>query len=62
MNYEAKAFIAIDESFADYETVNHSNREYVRDAIHVIQPKVSICGSAKPSRAYFTTSVHSTPT
>jgi hypothetical protein len=27
--------MAIGESFARHETVNHSNREYVRDAVHV---------------------------
>ncbi|GLR23534.1 hypothetical protein GCM10007920_33250 [Ciceribacter naphthalenivorans] len=35
MSDEAKAFMAIGESFADHETVNHSSREYVRDAVHV---------------------------
>jgi len=32
---EAKAFMAVGESFATHETVNHSSREYVRDAVHV---------------------------
>ncbi len=35
MSDEAKAFVAIGESFAVHETVNHSSREYVRDAVHV---------------------------
>lgn len=35
MSDEAKAFVAIGESFAAHETVNHSSREYVRDAVHV---------------------------
>jgi hypothetical protein len=35
MSDEAKAFTAIGESLADHETVNHSSREYVRDAVHV---------------------------
>ena len=35
MSDEAKAFVAIGESFATHETVNHSGREYVRDAVHV---------------------------
>lgn len=35
MSDEAKAFVAIGESFASHDTVNHSNREYVRDAVHV---------------------------
>ncbi|WP_435655829.1 IS1595 family transposase [Brucella pituitosa] len=35
MSDEAKAFMAIGESFATHETVNHSSREYVRDAVHV---------------------------
>lgn len=35
MSDEAKAFMAIGESFAVHETVNHSSREYVRDAVHV---------------------------
>jgi transposase-like protein len=35
MSDEAKAFMAIGESFAGHETVNHSCREYVRDAVHV---------------------------
>ncbi len=35
MSDEAKAFVAIGESFAVHETVNHSSREYVRDAAHV---------------------------
>ncbi len=35
MSDEAKAFVAIGESFAAHETVNHSSREYVRDSVHV---------------------------
>ncbi len=35
MSDEAKAFMAIGESFAAHETVNHSSREYVRDTAHV---------------------------
>lgn len=35
MSDEAKAFVAIGQSFADHETVNHSGREYVRDEVHV---------------------------
>ncbi len=35
MSDEAKAFVAIGESFASHETVNHSSREYVRDTVHV---------------------------
>jgi len=35
MSDEAKAFMAIGESFATHETVKHSSREYVRDAVHV---------------------------
>jgi hypothetical protein len=35
MSDEAKTFMAIGESFAAHETVNHSSREYVRDAVHV---------------------------
>ncbi|TPW26121.1 IS1595 family transposase [Martelella alba] len=35
MSDEAKAFMAIGESFAEHETVNHSSREYVRDQVHV---------------------------
>ncbi|NKJ08222.1 hypothetical protein FHT29_005232 [Rhizobium sp. SG741] len=35
MSDEAKAFVAIGESFAAHETVNHSSREYVRDAVQV---------------------------
>ncbi|MBC7284038.1 IS1595 family transposase [Hoeflea sp.] len=35
MSDEAKAFMAIGESFAVHETVNHSSREYVRDTVHV---------------------------
>lgn len=35
MSDAAKAFMAIDESFAAHDTVNHSNREYVRDVVHV---------------------------
>jgi transposase-like protein len=35
MSDEAKAFMAAGESFAGHETVNHSNHEYVRDAVHV---------------------------
>ena len=35
MSDEAKAFMAIGESFAKHETVKHSSREYVRDAVHV---------------------------
>jgi hypothetical protein len=35
MSDEAKAFMAIGESFAKHETVKHSSGEYVRDAIHV---------------------------
>ncbi|WP_095204766.1 IS1595 family transposase [Mesorhizobium carmichaelinearum] len=35
MSDEAKAFMAMGEGFTDHETVNHSSREYVRDAVHV---------------------------
>lgn len=35
MSDEAKAFMAIGESFAAHETVNHPSREYVRDTVHV---------------------------
>jgi len=35
MSDEAKAFMAIGESFAEHETVKHSSGEYVRDAVHV---------------------------
>jgi transposase-like protein len=35
MSDEAKAFIAIGESFAKHETVKHSSHEYVRDTVHV---------------------------
>jgi hypothetical protein len=35
MSDEAKAFMAIGESFAAHETVNHTSREYVRDTVHV---------------------------
>jgi ISXO2-like transposase domain len=35
MSDEAKAFMAIGESFAKHETVKHSSREYVRDTVHV---------------------------
>jgi transposase-like protein len=35
MSDKAKAFVAIGESFAAHETVNHSSREYVRDTVHV---------------------------
>ncbi|MBP1847335.1 transposase-like protein [Rhizobium petrolearium] len=35
MSDEAKAFVAVGESFAAHETVNHSSREYVRDSVHV---------------------------
>ncbi len=35
MSDEAKAFMAMGESFATHETVNHSRREYVRDAVRV---------------------------
>ena len=35
MSDEAKAFMAIGESFASHETVKHSSREYVRGAVHV---------------------------
>jgi len=35
MSDEAKAVMAIGESFAKHEAVKHSSREYVRDAVHV---------------------------
>jgi hypothetical protein len=35
MSDEAKAFMAIGESFATQETVNHTSHEYVRDTVHV---------------------------
>lgn len=35
MSDEAKAFMAIGESFATHQTVNHTDREYVRDTVHV---------------------------
>lgn len=35
MSDEWKAFMAIGESFAKHDTVKHSSREYVRDAVHV---------------------------
>ncbi len=35
MSDEAKAYMAIGESFAVHVIVNHSSREYVRDAVHV---------------------------
>ncbi|RAZ93064.1 IS1595 family transposase [Mesorhizobium hawassense] len=35
MSDEAKAFMAIGESFAEHETVKHSSCEYVRGAVHV---------------------------
>jgi hypothetical protein len=35
MSDEAKAFMAIGESFAKHETVKHSSHEYVRDTVHV---------------------------
>lgn len=35
MSDEAKAFMAVGESFAEHETVKHSSGEYVRDAVHV---------------------------
>ncbi|ACM29264.1 IS1595 family transposase [Rhizobium rhizogenes] len=35
MSDEANAFVAIGESFAVHETVNHSSREYVRNTVHV---------------------------
>lgn len=35
MSDEAKAFMAIGESFAEHETIKHSGGEYVRDAVHV---------------------------
>lgn len=35
MSDEAKAFMAIGESFAEHETVKHSSGEYVRDTVHV---------------------------
>ncbi|ANH09005.1 IS1595 family transposase [Shinella sp. HZN7] len=35
MSDEAKAFVAIGESFSMHETVNHSSGEYVRNAVHV---------------------------
>jgi hypothetical protein len=35
MSDEAKAFMAIGESFAKHETVKHSSNEYVRDTVHV---------------------------
>ena len=35
MSDEAKAFIAIGESFAGHETVKHASGEYARDSVHV---------------------------
>jgi len=35
MSDEAKAFVAAGESFVAHETLNHSSREYVRDAVQV---------------------------
>jgi hypothetical protein len=35
MSDEATAFIALGENYAGHETVKHSSREYVRDAVHV---------------------------
>ena len=35
MSDEATAFIALGENYARHDTVKHSSREYVRDAVHV---------------------------
>ncbi|MGF6178678.1 hypothetical protein ABIE33_006998 [Ensifer sp. 4252] len=35
MSDEATAFIALGENYFRHDTVNHSSREYVRDAVHV---------------------------
>ncbi|APG89249.1 ISSod11, transposase (plasmid) [Sinorhizobium americanum CCGM7] len=35
MSDEATAFIALGEAYARHDTVKHSSREYVRDAVHV---------------------------
>lgn len=35
MSDEATAFIALGEAYASHDTVKHSSREYVRDAVHV---------------------------
>ncbi|RWQ69345.1 MAG: hypothetical protein EOS85_29295 [Mesorhizobium sp.] len=55
MSDEAKAFMAIGESFAKHETVKHSSHEYVRDTVHV-RWRVSIPASGGRSRASFTIS------
>ena len=35
MSDEAKAFVAIGTSFAEYDTVKHSSGQYVRENVHV---------------------------
>ncbi|AXA44666.1 ISXO2-like transposase domain family protein (plasmid) [Rhizobium leguminosarum] len=59
---EAKAFMAIGESFAAHETVNHSSREYVRDAVHVNSDDGFNARSAEPSQVFFITSARNLPT
>ncbi len=61
MSDEAKAFMAIGESFAAHETVNHSSREYVRDTAHVNSVEGLTLGSAEPSQVFFIISARNLP-
>jgi ISXO2-like transposase domain len=62
MSDEAKAFMAIGESFAKHETVKHPAANTFGTPSTSIRSRVSIPASAAPLPVSFTTSVRSMPT
>ena len=62
MSDEWKAFVAVGQSFAAHETIQHGRREYVRGPVHANSVEGFNCGCSARWPASFITSAPSMPT